>query len=147
VDLENINMQKEAVDFELAEDQKIRFYIIDLNNEIHRLKEKIVQMEASKYVPRKARLWSVNKILARKSKYLLGGVYFLIKEDEKLGDEVVYIGKSGNIGLRISKHISKKDRDFTCFSIHEVADPDARTALEYKYIQAYKPKYNIANNW
>lgn len=66
---------------------------------------------------------------------LITGIYFLIKNEE-----LVYIGKSVNIFGRVGSHLS--DKDFDCFSFHEIKRPIIARLLEKKLIFELKPKYN-----
>jgi excinuclease UvrABC nuclease subunit len=66
------------------------------------------------------------------------GVYFLWDEDE-----LVYIGESENIYLRIGQHIKDGRKRFDDFTIYITED---RKLLEAYLINVLKPKYNKAHN-
>lgn len=64
------------------------------------------------------------------------GIYFLIKEGE-----VVYVGQTINMFLRIGEHASsEKDYDeVVCVPVNE----DELSFYENEYIASLKPKYNL----
>lgn len=63
-------------------------------------------------------------------------VYFLVEDDE-----IVYVGSTSRIGLRIAEHIYRKK--FTdAFFIPMETIQEAKT-LETKYILEIRPKYNL----
>ena len=71
-----------------------------------------------------------------------GGLYFLY-----LGDELRYIGKSVQLGQRLSKHAYQRHMDFDSFSVLEIDVPDAAHFLEHvehAYIHALTPPENMS---
>lgn len=82
------------------------------------------------------RLLSPNEVLSRSTASIFStGIYFLI-----LGDEIVYVGKSSNVGARIAEH-SSRGRDFDRFHVI-LCLPDEADDLEQNYIKAIRPKQN-----
>lgn len=66
-------------------------------------------------------------------------VYFLFKEGE-----LVYVGQSTNVHLRIGSHASGAYRkDFDAFSIVDVPEGIDPTELELLYIEHFTPIYNF----
>jgi hypothetical protein len=79
---------------------------------------------------------SPNEILSRSTASIFNtGIYFLI-----LGDEIVYVGKSSNVGARIAEH-SSRGRDFDRFHVI-LCLPGEADELERRYIEAIRPKQN-----
>ena len=74
------------------------------------------------------------------------GIYFLFDDGV-----LVYIGKAKVIRNRISNHYDS-DKDFTHFTFTEYGDEPTAAIMgkisedEIKYIQQFRPKYNIAYN-
>lgn len=62
-------------------------------------------------------------------------VYFLLYDFE-----VVYVGSSENVHLRIKNHLNS-DKLFDSYAVIDCC-PDHVLAVEYFYIQKFKPKYN-----
>lgn len=62
-------------------------------------------------------------------------VYFLLHDSE-----IVYVGSSGNAQLRIKNHFNS-NKLFDSYAIIDCC-PDHVLAVEYFYIQKFKPKYN-----
>lgn len=73
-----------------------------------------------------------------------GGIYRMFNDS----DEVIYVGKSGNLRQRVSNHIHK--RTHTAYFMDEVAriewheepDPIFETLLESIFIAYHLPKHN-----
>ncbi len=65
-------------------------------------------------------------------------VYFLFQ-----GGEVIYIGKTRNILLRVSEHSSRFDKAFDSVAILPV-DKDRLSSVELFYIRSFSPRYNVA---
>ena len=69
------------------------------------------------------------------------GVYFLFNREE-----LVYVGVSNNIFVRIVTHRNDQSKKFDhIFFIYE-NDRQRRLALERAYIRSYSPKFNIVHN-
>lgn len=64
------------------------------------------------------------------------GVYFLLKDEE-----VVYVGKSKNIGLRVKGHADESTKIFDSFSYILCNEYDLSN-LEGAYVSKLNPKYN-----
>ena len=62
-------------------------------------------------------------------------VYFLLYEGE-----VVYVGSSENVHLRLKSHLNS-EKLYDSYAIIDCC-PDHVLAVEYFYIQKFKPKYN-----
>lgn len=69
-------------------------------------------------------------------KIVVEGVYFLYD-----GDELVYIGQSNNVMMRIGEHIKEGVKEFDRFEFYPTVD---KTRLEGFLIQMFKPKYNYS---
>lgn len=65
------------------------------------------------------------------------GVYLLVDS----GD-VVYVGQSRNLALRVSSHIHSEEKHFDSIEFHE-CDELEMTDLEAMLIATIKPKYNM----
>jgi hypothetical protein len=67
-------------------------------------------------------------------------IYFLIH-----GGEVVYVGRSSNVNLRIGHHINKQQKPFDrYYAVYcDVKDLDQ---TERGYIEKFQPKYNVHRN-
>lgn len=66
------------------------------------------------------------------------GVYFLLKKSE-----IVYIGRTENIGIRLGGHRNgKKKKDFDRFRIIECLDSEKRKFYETRWLNKFRPKYN-----
>jgi hypothetical protein len=63
-----------------------------------------------------------------------GGVYFLCNKGE-----IIYIGTSSNLRVRICSHMSTKEIDRAFFLIYEGRE---RLHYEKQFIRQYKPKLN-----
>lgn len=68
-------------------------------------------------------------------------IYALIKDQE-----VVYIGQSSNVMARLGSHIQERVKDFDSYAIVCKATHEDVDAIERKYIEDLKPKYNIVHN-
>lgn len=72
----------------------------------------------------------------------LKGVYFLYD-----GDEIVYVGKSGDIYRRIYEHSSGRakgeKKKFDSWKYVRIDDEDERAEFEEICINMFRPKYNI----
>lgn len=73
------------------------------------------------------------------------GIYFLFNDKE----EIVYIGKSGNVYTRILEHIVGEEKDFKRFNFVEIKNETLYEILEVLLISITIPKYNklIVNNY
>lgn len=70
------------------------------------------------------------------------GIYFLYKDDE-----LVYIGQSKNIGLRIyDGHVRGKAKDFDSYKFVEISDDYNINKIERLLIEKYLPTYNKSFN-
>lgn len=76
------------------------------------------------------------KKLRLKKNFKVCGVYFIFD-----GDEIVYVGKSVNIFVRVNSHRFKWDS----FSFIEVKEGRTQLDLEHKYIMQLRPKHNKAS--
>lgn len=65
------------------------------------------------------------------------GVYFLYENKE-----LVYIGYSGNMYVRILEHLVEGEKTFTHFKACECSNATFAEVLEVKLISLYTPKYN-----
>ncbi len=63
------------------------------------------------------------------------GIYLLYKEEE-----LVYIGQSTNIYVRVLEHICDREKDFD--SVYGISIIEERELLEVCLISRLKPKYN-----
>lgn len=72
---------------------------------------------------------------------VLAGVYFLI-----LDEEVVYVGQSSNIHMRLQSHINQDVKLFDDAWYISEKDKPKRLYLEMNLIQMYKPIYNVVTN-
>lgn len=70
-------------------------------------------------------------------KKIIKGVYFLFD-----GDELVYIGQSGNVYARIGQHIREGHKEFDSWEVYETED---YIRLEPLLIGLLRPKYNQTN--
>lgn len=66
------------------------------------------------------------------------GVYFLYDKNKNL----VYIGFSGNMYIRILEHIAEDKKDFSFYKAIEFKNIKSAQFAEIKLISIYKPKYN-----
>lgn len=66
-----------------------------------------------------------------------GGVYFLIK-----GNEIVYVGKSQDVLIRVRGHIQENRKDFDSYSMIPISTDQERSVTESFYIIAFSPIYN-----
>lgn len=71
------------------------------------------------------------------------GVYFLI-----YNNDIVYIGKSNNIFLRISDHIEDKTKSFDnwFYLLYDVSD-EILSEIEYEYIKKFNPILNLFSDF
>lgn len=76
-------------------------------------------------------LWDIKGI---KPLEPLRGVYFLF-----LNDEIVYVGQSTNIHLRVQQH---RDKEFNRVFYQEVPIEMDLLAIEKYYILKFRPRYN-----
>lgn len=79
--------------------------------------------------------WKANKV--NKNNIFKCVVYALWNNDE-----IVYIGKTTQLGQRITVHARTKE--FTHYSTYECEDEFQMEILEDEMILAYQPKYNLA---
>lgn len=63
-------------------------------------------------------------------------IYFLLQDNQ-----VVYIGKSTSLASRIIQHVNSNTKTFDDVSVIE-CQQNEMDALEVKYINEYRPKYN-----
>jgi hypothetical protein len=69
---------------------------------------------------------------------MVSGVYFLCK-----GDQVVYVGQSGTVVVRIASHIAERCKDFDHGRVFFLPCPkDQLFAVERRYIELLRPRYN-----
>lgn len=66
------------------------------------------------------------------------GIYFLID-----GQEVVYVGQSMNLPLRIHQHRRANEKKFDRFTVYP-CPAKLLDKIERHYIQLLRPKYNLA---
>lgn len=66
------------------------------------------------------------------------GIYLLYQ-----GDEVVYVGKTGNFSSRLASHMFRKEFDSYAFLR---AEPERIATLEARLIDHLRPRLNIAMN-
>ena len=66
-----------------------------------------------------------------------GGVYFLFDES----GELVYVGRSTNVPMRIYQHRTDKEKDFTDVYVYECDEPTS-IDKEASLIRELHPKYN-----
>lgn len=66
-----------------------------------------------------------------------GAIYFLIKNNE-----IVYVGQSKNLGMRLDSHIKSKDFDSFFFIM---VDESELNATEYAYVMKFSPALNMDN--
>lgn len=69
------------------------------------------------------------------------GVYFLINEDE-----IVYVGKSADVHIRVMAHIKEKTKQFDTYSYLLIEDSRERDITECFYIETLNPIYNKARS-
>lgn len=67
----------------------------------------------------------------------ISGIYFLVHNAE-----IVYIGQSRDVLLRLSTHVREDKKIFTSFAVVE-APPEKLDDLEAKYIAKFAPILNI----
>lgn len=67
-------------------------------------------------------------------------IYFLINKNK-----IVYVGSSVSVLKRISSHTKKRDMVFDSYNSISSNSENFRH-IEKKYIEKFKPKYNIKNN-
>jgi hypothetical protein len=65
------------------------------------------------------------------------GIYFLLNQ----AGEVVYVGKSSNVLLRMSGH---REKQFSSVRMIEVRDEAERSLLECRFIHILKPQINVS---
>jgi hypothetical protein len=68
----------------------------------------------------------------------LCGVYFLL-----LGAEIVYVGQSNNVLMRLASHQTRGEIEFDRFFIERCSQAQVAN-LEAMYIAKFKPRHNIA---
>ena len=71
------------------------------------------------------------------------GVYHLYKDGE-----IVYIGMSVNLMIRLGKHYRDKEIDFDRIDFYEINGVDKKglRSIEGRMIKRFNPIYNIQNN-
>ena len=80
----------------------------------------------------------------RKPPSIKQGIYFLWADEE-----IVYIGQSINLSVRIWQHLTRpehnlRDEKITGISVIEVEEGQGLDLMESLYINAYKPRRNKA---
>jgi predicted GIY-YIG superfamily endonuclease len=66
------------------------------------------------------------------------------------GNEIVYIGQSTNLIMRLGSHISQREKKFDRWAIVEdlgdYCSDNELNKMEKRYIRKYTPKYNHVHN-
>lgn len=66
------------------------------------------------------------------------GVYFLYDKNK----ELVYIGESGNVYVRLLEHIIQDEKEISYFKCVSLKNQTFMQVLEVKFINRFTPKYN-----
>lgn len=69
------------------------------------------------------------------------GIYFLYNQDK----ELIYIGQSRNIYIRLLEHIAENKKQFDSFKAIKIDDSDFMELMEIYLIQLYKETHNLLN--
>jgi len=69
------------------------------------------------------------------------GIYFLYNQDK----ELIYIGQSRNIYIRLLEHIAENKKQFEYFKAIKIDDSDFMELMEIYLIQLYKETHNLLN--
>ena len=69
------------------------------------------------------------------------GIYFLYNKEK----ELIYIGQSRNIYIRLLEHIAENKKQFECFKAIKFDDSDFMELMEIYLIQLYKESHNLLN--
>lgn len=69
------------------------------------------------------------------------GIYFLYNQDK----ELIYIGQSRNIYIRLLEHIAENKKQFFYFKAIKIDDSDFMELMEIYLIQLYKETHNLLN--
>jgi len=76
-------------------------------------------------------------VSAARSVGKMSGIYFLVD-----AGQIVYVGQSTDIIMRISSHLREGVKTFTSFSVIE-ASAEELDDLEARYIAKFEPVYNV----
>jgi len=109
----------------------IQDQLIEYSKEIQKTKKKIIDLifyDKWTSIP-------INRRLLEN--FCLSGLYVLYSDNE-----ILYIGISSNIGVRILKHIERYGNDLTKIKIKKYKDWELATIREKELIQKLKPKNN-----
>jgi hypothetical protein len=79
-------------------------------------------------------LWNIEGI---KPLEPIRAVYFLF-----LNEQIVYVGQSGNVHLRIQQHIKDREKQFNKVFYQPIPSDVDILAVEKQYILHFRPKYN-----
>lgn len=82
-------------------------------------------------------LLELDSILENAMPPTICGVYFLLK-----GQEIVYVGQSVNVYLRLANHKIDSMKDWDTFFVHRTAQEHLEQ-LESMYILKFRPRYNM----
>lgn len=80
---------------------------------------------------------SAEKVKAMPREQPVCGVYLLFKNDE-----VVYVGQSRNVYLRVVKHRDRRVGDFDSYTVIPCSESEMRMVEAY-YIDLFKPPLNV----
>lgn len=69
------------------------------------------------------------------------GIYFLYNENK----ELIYIGQSRNIYVRLLEHIAENKKHYQYFKAIKIEDSDFMELMEIYLIQLYKESHNLMN--
>ena len=69
------------------------------------------------------------------------GIYFLYNQDK----ELIYIGQSRNIYIRLLEHIAENKKQLEYFKAIKIDDSDFMELMEIYLIQLYKETHNLLN--
>lgn len=69
------------------------------------------------------------------------GIYFLYNQNK----ELIYIGQSRNIYIRLLEHIAENKKQFDYFKAITIDDSDFMELMEIYLIQLYKESHNLLN--
>lgn len=113
------------------------------------IQNKNISIKFRKIITKQSNKSALNLSIIQNKKKIMkdkGYIYALIKDDN-----IVYIGKSTNIMMRLSSHITEGIKDFDYYSIVEVIDlykhnSSYLSEREIYYIEKIRPFYNIAHN-
>lgn len=70
--------------------------------------------------------------------FKVSGIYFLMLEGE-----IVYIGQTTVIAMRIQSHLGERIKEFDAYTFFPMANKADRVKEEKRLIEIFKPKYNF----